>query len=88
MGVSYFIGGLLPLMPYFIFRHDVMRALEVSIALTGFVLLVFGFVKAKITGNGLKGAIYSAFETLAVGSVAASVAYGIVRAVDSSGNGI
>lgn len=77
-------GGLLPLMPYFIFPSDVQHALFLSIGLTGVVLLAFGYVKAKLTGTGLKDAMVGAVQTLIVGGIAAGAAYGIVRAVNSS----
>ena len=77
-------GGLLPLIPYFIFTKHISYALYTSIGLTGFVLLAFGFVKAKLTGTGLKDAAFGAVQTLIIGGVAAGAAYGIVRAVNSS----
>lgn len=77
-------GGLLPLIPYFIFSNNVHHALFLSIGLTGAVLLAFGYVKAKLTGTGHKDAILGAIQTLVVGGIAAGAAYGIVRAVNSS----
>lgn len=85
MGVSYFLGGLLPMIPYFAIR-TVQDALFASIGITVFVLLVFGYVKAIITGATKVNAIWSALQTLIVGALAAAVSYGIVRAVDSSQN--
>ncbi|KAK3710683.1 Protein ccc1 [Vermiconidia calcicola] len=86
MGVSYFVGGLLPLIPYFILVDDVTRALFVSIPITGVVLLAFGYTKAKLTGTGFKDAAISALQTLALGGLAAGTAYGVVEAVNSNSN--
>ena len=78
------IGGLLPMIPYFIFAHNINRALYASIGITAIVLLMFGFTKAKLSGTGLKDALIGAVQTLLLGGIAAGVAYGVVRAVNSS----
>lgn len=36
------LGGLLPMIPYFIFVHNVQMALFVSIGITAVVLIAFG----------------------------------------------
>ncbi|KAE9376203.1 DUF125-domain-containing protein [Stipitochalara longipes BDJ] len=82
MGLSYFIGGLIPMIPYFI-MHDVTHALFVSIGITALVLLVFGYIKNWVTVGTKKSAFYGAFQTLIVGAVAAGASYGIVRGLDS-----
>lgn len=56
MGVAYFIGGLLPLIPYFC-THDVLKALFISIGVTAVVLLGFGYIKSKLAGTGWKDAL-------------------------------
>lgn len=56
MGVSYFIGGLFPLVPYFAFPHNTLHGLFTSIAVTGMVLLLFGFTKARLIGTSWKAA--------------------------------
>ena len=78
MGVSYFIGGLLPMIPYFAIRN-VNHALYTSIGITVVILVLFGYVKAIVTGCKRKDAAISAVQTLVVGVVAAGVSYGIVR---------
>lgn len=45
MGLSYFIGGLVPMIPYFI-MDSAQQALFVSIAITVVILLIFGYVKS------------------------------------------
>ncbi|KAK4964296.1 hypothetical protein LTR28_003862 [Elasticomyces elasticus] len=82
MGVSYFLGGLLPMIPYFAFQN-VNHALFTSIGITVLILIVFGYFKAIITGTTRRDAIISAGQTLLVGVVAAGASYGIVRGVDS-----
>ena len=72
------------MVPYFIFTNNINKALYTSIGLTVFVLLGFGFVKAKLTGTGNKDAVFGALQTLLVGGVAAGAAYGIVLAVNSA----
>ncbi|KAF2265864.1 DUF125-domain-containing protein [Lojkania enalia] len=81
MGLSYFFGGLVPMIPYFALV-DVTHALFVSIGITVVILLAFGYVKAIITGTGHKGAFVSSLQTLAVGVVAAGASYGIVRGIE------
>ncbi|KAL1302770.1 hypothetical protein AAFC00_003117 [Neodothiora populina] len=48
MGISYFIGGLLPMLPYFC-TSSTLHALIVSIALTATILLIFGYTKSYIS---------------------------------------
>jgi vacuolar iron transporter family protein len=81
MGLSYFIGGLIPMIPYFVM--DVAReALFVSIAITVVILLAFGFVKSYVTVRNKKAGFWGALQTLLVGALAAGTSYGIVRLID------
>ena len=52
--------------------------------MTGVVLLVFGAVKARVTGagNGAGGYVWGAVSTLLVGGAAAAAAYGLVAALE------
>ncbi|PIL29130.1 transporter [Ganoderma sinense ZZ0214-1] len=79
IGMGYLIGGLIPLLPYF-FEPVAHVALIYSCVLTGAVLLLFGAVKARVTGAG--GYVWGAFSTLMVGGAAAAAAYGIVAALE------
>lgn len=86
IGIGYLVGGLIPLLPYF-FIQEVFRALIYSCVLTGTVLLIFGVVKARVTGaataeGGIRSYIWGAFSTLMVGGAAAGAAYGIVAALE------
>ena len=56
-----------------------------SCILTGAVLLLFGAVKAHITGaagQGPGGFVWGAVSTLLVGGAAAAAAYGLVAALE------
>ncbi|EXK23682.1 hypothetical protein FOMG_19557 [Fusarium oxysporum f. sp. melonis 26406] len=81
MGLSYFIGGLIPMVPYFCFKN-VYHALFASIGISVVILLTFGYVKAHITGLDTKESAFSAVQTLVVGAFAAATSYGIVRGLD------
>jgi VIT1/CCC1 family predicted Fe2+/Mn2+ transporter len=83
IGMGYLLGGLIPLLPYF-FIPRAHEALFYSCLLTGVVLLVFGAVKARVTGAGVgtKGYVWGAVSTLLVGGAAAGAAYGIVKALE------
>ncbi|KAI0649887.1 VIT family-domain-containing protein [Trametes meyenii] len=83
IGMGYLIGGLIPLLPYF-FEPVAHIALIYSCILTGLVLLIFGAVKARVTGAGAGagGYVWGAVSTLLVGGAAAGAAYGIVAALE------
>lgn len=71
IGVSYIVGGLIPLFPYML-ANSITTALQISVAATGIALLCFGAVKGHFTGvNKLKAAM----QTLLVGGLAAGAAY-------------
>ncbi|MDP9017958.1 MAG: VIT1/CCC1 transporter family protein [Candidatus Eremiobacteraeota bacterium] len=78
IGGSYVLGGLVPLLPYMIFQ-DATRALYFSAAFTLLALFLFGAIKGKLTGLAW---IPSAFQTVAIGGIAAAVAFGIARLVN------
>jgi predicted membrane protein (TIGR00267 family) len=78
MGLSYLLGGLVPMIPYFAYK-DVNHALFTSIGVTVTILIIFGYVKAIVTGCNKKDAVVGSFQTLLIGVVAASTSYGIVR---------
>lgn len=75
IGGAYAAGGLIPLVPYFVWA-DARRALPWSAAATLAALLSFGWFKGKVTsGRPWR----SAFHTTLVGGLAACAAYGIAR---------
>jgi len=83
IGMGYLFGGLIPLLPYF-FIPRARVALIYSSIVTGIVLLLFGAVKARVTGAGQSpaGYVWGAFSTLMVGGLAAAAAFGIVKALE------
>ncbi|KAJ7768625.1 membrane fraction protein [Mycena maculata] len=86
IGTGYLVGGIIPLIPYF-FIPRAHVALMWSALVTGLVLLVFGAVKARVTGAGVGtgGYVWGAFSTLLVGGIAAAAAFGIVKALEGGG---
>ena len=77
IGVSYIVGGLIPLLPYMLVR-DIGGALRASIAFTLIALAIFGGVKGKLTGGR---ALRSSLQTVVIGGIAGAVAFAIARAV-------
>ena len=75
IGVSYIIGGIVPLSPYFIV-DDALLGLKISVVLTLITLFIFGFFKSKITGQSpVKGA----FKVMSIGAAAAAAAYLVAK---------
>lgn len=71
IGLSYIIGGLIPLSPYMLFTQSHV-ALMVSVLVTLLALFFFGIAKARFLGTNVW---QSAFQTTIVGGLAAAVAY-------------
>lgn len=82
MGLSYFIGGLVPMIPYFVL-HSARHALYVSVGVTVVILLVFGYVKNYITIRNKRAGVLGALQTLIIGALAAGTSYAIVRLLDT-----
>jgi vacuolar iron transporter family protein len=75
IAVSYIIGGIIPLSPY-IFMANPASALLLSVIVTLFALMIFGYIKGRFTGTApLKNAV----QTTIVGGLAAAVAFGLAR---------
>lgn len=85
MGLSYFIGGLIPMIPYFVMDR-VREALFVSIGITVAVLLVFGYVKNYVAIRNHRAGVWGAVQTLVIGMLAAGTSYAIVRSLDRKDN--
>ncbi|KAI8996893.1 Ccc1 family [Pilobolus umbonatus] len=75
IGASYFVGGLIPLLPY-IFVDNAHQALLISVAVTFVTLLIFGYIKSRLVNP--RGAVWGAIQTLFIGAIAAGASYGIV----------
>jgi vacuolar iron transporter family protein len=82
MGVSYFVGGLVPMLPYFFMAGRTREALGVSVGIAVVVLLAFGFAKSYVTVRNRKAGVWGALQTLVIGAVAAGTSYEVVRLVD------
>ena len=77
IGVSYILGGFVPLSPYF-FISDSLEALKVSAIVTLICLFIFGYFKSKITGvPPFKGGI----RVMLIGAVAAAAAFFIAKLI-------
>jgi len=77
IALSYVVGGLVPLAPYF-FLHPMKNALLGSVVITLLALLVFGYVKGRFT---VKKPLRSAWQTALVGGLAAAAAFAIAKAI-------
>jgi VIT1/CCC1 family predicted Fe2+/Mn2+ transporter len=80
IGVSYIVGGLVPLSPYF-FVNRAQQGLAISVIITLICLYVFGFFKSRITGvNPITGG----FKIMLIGALAAGVAFGVTKLIEGS----
>jgi vacuolar iron transporter family protein len=78
IGLSYIVGGLVPLSPYF-FVDSPLQGLKISAIVTILCLFIFGWFKSKITGiNPWSGALRVAL----IGAAAASAAFGIAKLLE------
>lgn len=75
IGLSYAIGGLVPLSPYF-FTEEPVEALKISVAVTLLCLFIFGFLKSRITGVNPWG---GALRVTMIGALAAAAAFGVAK---------
>lgn len=88
LGISYFVGGFIPLIPYFLVARDnVWAGLLWSIGVMAVVLLVFGYVKTGVirgwTGrDNYQACTGGAVQMLVVGVIAAGAAVLLVRLIN------
>jgi VIT1/CCC1 family predicted Fe2+/Mn2+ transporter len=75
IGLSYIVGGIIPLSPYF-FVSNATEALKISVVATLICLFVFGYFKSKITGVP---AIWGAVRVTLIGALAAGAAFGVAK---------
>lgn len=75
IALSYIVGGLIPLSPYF-FVTRASQALLVSVLVTLVVLFIFGAVKGRFTGSNVWK---SGLETVVIGGLSAAAAFGLAR---------
>jgi vacuolar iron transporter family protein len=77
IGLSYVVGGLIPLIPYYFFERA-SEGLKYSAMVTLVCLLVFGWFKSKVTGQQpFKGAL----KVATIGTVAATAAYFVAKMI-------
>ncbi|KAF3386128.1 Protein CCC1 [Penicillium rolfsii] len=93
IALGYFIGGFVPLLPYFfVGPHDAFVALRWSIATMVVALFLFGYGKTCFVSgwsgrrNVRKGVI-GGFQMVLVGGVAAGSAMGLVKAFQALAHG-
>ncbi|MDB5159205.1 MAG: iron transporter, partial [Mucilaginibacter sp.] len=77
IGLSYIVGGIIPLSPYF-FDSNSQTALVYSCIITMICLFVFGYFKSKVTGQS---PISGAFKVLIIGALAAAAAFGMAKLI-------
>jgi len=75
IGLSYVVGGLVPLSPYF-FVDEPVNGLKISAIVTLLCLFTFGWFKSKVTGVNPWG---GALRVTLIGAVAASAAFGVAK---------
>ena len=78
IGLSYIVGGIIPLSPYF-FINDSQQGLYYSCAITSVCLFVFGYFKSKVTGQP---AFSGALKVLIIGALAAAAAFGMAKVIN------
>ena len=75
IGLSYMVGGAIPLIPYF-FTDTPFNGLKISAIVTLICLFTFGYFKSKATGQPL---ITGALKVMIIGAVAASAAFLVAK---------
>lgn len=75
IGLSYVVGGLVPLSPYF-FTNIPINGLKISVIVTLVCLFIFGWFKSKITGINPWG---GALRVMLIGAAAAGAAFGVAK---------
>ena len=71
IGVSYIVGGVIPLLPYF-FTTTPLEGLKISAGVTIICLFFFGYFKSKVTGQPV---IAGAVKVTVIGTLAAAAAF-------------
>jgi vacuolar iron transporter family protein len=79
IGLSYIVGGFVPLSPYF-FVIDGLNGLKISAAITLCCLFIFGYFKSKLTGvHPLAGAL----RVMVIGALAAGCAFAVAKLIQA-----
>ncbi len=75
IGISYIVGGIIPLLPYF-FTQTPSHGLVFSAIVTLICLFIFGYFKSKATGQPL---FSGALKVMLIGAAAATAAFFAAR---------
>ena len=75
IGISYIMGGLVPLSPYF-FVDTPINGLKISVIVTLLCLFIFGWFKSRITGVNVW---WGATRVMMIGAAAAAAAFGVAK---------
>jgi vacuolar iron transporter family protein len=75
IGISYAIGGSIPLLPY-VFTKTPENGLYFSALITLACLFVFGYFKSKVTG---RPPFAGAIKVMLIGAAAAGAAFGVAK---------
>lgn len=78
IGLSYIVGGIIPLSPYF-FVSNSINGLYYSCIVTMVCLFVFGYFKSKVTGQP---PVTGALKVLIIGVLAAGAAFMMARLIN------
>jgi len=78
IGISYIVGGVIPLSPYFFIRES-QTALYYSCAITMVCLFVFGYFKSRVTGQPV---FTGALKVLVIGALAAAAAFFMAKLIN------
>lgn len=87
LAIGYFVGGFIPLIPYFIFSQ-VRPAMYCSVVVMAITLFTFGYMKTCVV-RGWRGqeniyaGIHGGLEMFLVGGLGAGSAVILVQAIDS-----
>jgi VIT1/CCC1 family predicted Fe2+/Mn2+ transporter len=94
IALGYFLGGLLPLIPYFcVGSNQVYEGLYISIGVMVIALFIFGYVKTCVVvgwdgGRNIRAGCYGGVQMVVVGSAAAAAAMGLVRLFNHDEGGV
>jgi vacuolar iron transporter family protein len=79
IGLSYIVGGIIPLSPY-VFINNSQEALYYSCGVTLVCLFVFGYFKSKVTGQP---PFAGALKVVVIGALAAAAAFIVARMINA-----
>lgn len=79
IGLSYVVGGIIPLSPY-LFAHDIRQALYYSCTITLVALFIFGYFKSKLTGQP---PVAGALKVVVIGALAAATAFLLAKLINN-----